>query len=191
MIRLLAPLAAALLLTLTVSGCGSRDNQRTVAIQVENPAVEDEKPAAEPEGGVQGHDHPTPPAVETVEPRKDTKGFTRTTSGLMYKDVRAGKGTAAKPGDRVTVNYKGWLDDGKVFDSSFRPGREPFTFTLGRGEVIKGWDEGIAGMKPGGVRELIIPPDLGYGSDDQGVIPPNSTLHFEVELIRVEGGRGS
>jgi len=88
-----------------------------------------------------------------------------------------------KKGDRITVHYKGTLTNGKEFDSSYT--KQPFTFTLGSGEVIKGWDEGIAGMKVGGKRKLIIPPDLAYGNRQQGNIPPNSTLIFEVELLKV------
>lgn len=184
---LFAALAAAVLLVM-VSGCGNRSEEQTSAVPVENPVIKGEESAAPP--GHEGHEHAgetpvPPPAEQTVEPRKDTKGFRKTGSGLMYKDVAVGKGPAAKAGDPVTVNYKGWLDDGTVFDSSFRPGREPFTFNLGRGEVIKGWDEGVQGMKAGGIRELIIPPDLGYGSEDQGAIPPNSTLNFRVELIKI------
>jgi FKBP-type peptidyl-prolyl cis-trans isomerase len=84
----------------------------------------------------------------------------------------------------VTVHYKGWLDNGTVFDSS-RSRNEPFSFKLGGGDVIKGWDEGVVGMRVGGVRELTVPPSLGYGEQDMGKIPPNSTLHFEVELLEV------
>ncbi len=83
------------------------------------------------------------------------------------------------------MNYKGWLNDGTVFDSTFKPGAKPMEIDLGRGRVIKGWDEGLPGMKVGGIRELIIPPNLGYGSDEMGDIPPNSTLHFEVTLLAV------
>jgi len=112
-------------------------------------------------------------------------GFTTTESGLRYDDIKIGAGTEAKVGDSVDVHYKGWLDNGSVFDESSRHGSKPFSFPLGKGRVIKGWDEGVQGMKVGGVRELIIPANLGYGSSDMGVIPPNSTLHFEVELLGV------
>lgn len=104
-------------------------------------------------------------------------------SGLRYRDVVVGTGASAVANSRVTVHYKGWLDNGKVFDSSRKPGAGPFSFALGTGTVIKGWDEGVNGMKVGGIRELIVPPALGYGDEDQGVIPPNSTLHFEIELL--------
>ena len=89
-------------------------------------------------------------------------------SGLQYKDVTEGTGTQAKAGSTVDVNYKGWLDDGSVFDESARHGRS-FQFELGLGRVIKGWDEGVQGMKVGGVRELVIPASLGYGNRDLGV----------------------
>jgi len=105
---------------------------------------------------------------------------------LGINDTTVGTGTVAAVGDYVTVNYTGTLDDGTIFDSSLKPGRTPFGFTLGAGQVIKGWDEGVAGMKVGGTRELTIPPDLGYGSTGAGsVIPPNATLHFTVTLLSV------
>jgi FKBP-type peptidyl-prolyl cis-trans isomerase len=106
-----------------------------------------------------------------------------TDSGLQYIDVAEGEGEAAKTGDTVSVHYTGWLVSGKKFDSSKDRGR-PFSFPLGAGRVIKGWDEGVAGMQPGGVRKLIIPSDLGYGARGAPPkIPPNSTLIFEVELL--------
>ncbi len=111
--------------------------------------------------------------------------LTTTPSGLAYEDLSIGEGTEAEPGHQVTVHYTGWLSDGTKFDSSKDRG-EPFAFNLGRGQVIKGWDEGVAGMKVGGRRKLTIPPQLGYGARGAGgVIPPNATLTFEVELIAV------
>lgn len=112
-----------------------------------------------------------------------------TKSGLKYTDLKVGTGDAAKSGKKVEVHYTGWLYEngqrGKKFDSSVDRGK-PFSFDLGAGMVIKGWDEGVAGMKVGGKRELIIPPDLGYGARGAGgAIPPNATLVFEVELLGV------
>jgi FKBP-type peptidyl-prolyl cis-trans isomerase FkpA len=112
-----------------------------------------------------------------------------TTSGLKYIDTVVGTGAEAKQGARVSVHYTGWLynDDvkGAKFDSS-RDRNSPFGFPLGAGHVIKGWDEGVQGMKVGGARTLVIPPELGYGARGAGgVIPPNATLMFEVELLAV------
>jgi FKBP-type peptidyl-prolyl cis-trans isomerase FkpA len=108
-----------------------------------------------------------------------------TPSGLRYMDLKVGEGTEAGEGKTVEVHYIGWLEDGKKFDSSQDPSH-PFTFRIGIDEVIKGWHEGIAGMKVGGKRRLVIPPDLGYGKQGAGgVIPPNATLVFEVELVNV------
>jgi FKBP-type peptidyl-prolyl cis-trans isomerase len=106
--------------------------------------------------------------------------------GLKIKDLVVGKGKVAKPGNNVTVDYTGKLVNGTVFDSSTKPGRTPFQFVLGGGQVIKGWDLGVAGMKEGGTRVLTIAPELGYGSRDMGAIPPNSTLIFKVKLIKVQ-----
>ncbi|MEA3349375.1 MAG: FKBP-type peptidyl-prolyl cis-trans isomerase [Chloroflexota bacterium] len=108
-----------------------------------------------------------------------------TDSGLNYEDTITGDGVEAKAGDSVKVHYTGWLEDGTQFDSSVDR-NEPFEFTLGAGQVIQGWDEGVAGMKVDGKRNLLIPPKLGYGSQGAGnVIPPNATLLFEVELLAI------
>lgn len=108
-----------------------------------------------------------------------------TNSGLKYIDDKVGEGAVAKAGDKVAVHYTGKLKDGTKFDSSVDRG-QPFVFPLGEGRVIKGWDEGVAGMKVGGKRKLIIPPALGYGERGAGkVIPPNAELHFDVELLKV------
>ena len=104
-------------------------------------------------------------------------------SGLEYEDLVVGDGATAETGQNVTVHYTGWLTDGRKFDSS-KDRNEPFVFPLGRGHVIKGWDEGVQGMKVGGTRKLTFPPALGYGSRGAGgVIPPNAMLVFEVELL--------
>ena len=109
----------------------------------------------------------------------------KTPSGLGIEDIVVGSGAAASAGQRVSVHYTGWLTNGTKFDSSKDRG-QPFMFSLGAGEVIRGWDEGVSGMKVGGKRKLTIPPDLGYGARGAGgVIPPNATLLFEVELLAV------
>ncbi|RKP57877.1 FKBP-type peptidyl-prolyl cis-trans isomerase [Pararobbsia silviterrae] len=108
-----------------------------------------------------------------------------TDSGLKYEDLTEGTGAEATKGATVSVHYTGWLTDGQKFDSS-KDRNEPFSFPLGAGHVIRGWDEGVQGMKVGGVRKLTIPPQLGYGVRGAGgVIPPNATLVFEVELLDV------
>jgi FKBP-type peptidyl-prolyl cis-trans isomerase FkpA len=110
---------------------------------------------------------------------------TTSPSGLGVEELALGTGAAATKGQRVTVHYTGWLVNGSKFDSSKDRG-DPFVFSLGRGHVIRGWDEGVAGMKVGGKRKLTIPPELGYGARGSGgVIPPNATLVFEVELLGV------
>jgi FKBP-type peptidyl-prolyl cis-trans isomerase FkpA len=109
-----------------------------------------------------------------------------TASGLIYEDVVVGEGAEASAGQFVSVHYTGWLTNGKKFDSS-KDRNEPFDFPLGGRQVIAGWDEGVQGMKIGGTRKLTIPPTLGYGARGAGgVIPPNATLVFEVELLGIE-----
>lgn len=108
-----------------------------------------------------------------------------TDSGLKYEDTVEGTGALAQKGQMVSVHYTGWLENGTKFDSS-KDRNQPFSFKLGAGQVIRGWDEGVAGMKVGGTRKLTIPPALGYGSRGAGgVIPPNATLIFEVELLDI------
>jgi FKBP-type peptidyl-prolyl cis-trans isomerase FkpA len=111
---------------------------------------------------------------------------TTTASGLIIEDISVGSGAQASAGQDVTVHYTGWLTSGEKFDSS-KDREDPFVFPLGGGRVIRGWDEGVAGMKVGGKRKLTIPPDLGYGAHGAGgVIPPNATLVFEVELLATD-----
>lgn len=111
---------------------------------------------------------------------------TTTASGLIIEDMTVGSGAEASAGQDVTVHYTGWLTSGEKFDSS-KDREDPFVFPLGGGRVIRGWDEGVQGMKVGGKRTLLIPPDLGYGAYGAGgVIPPNATLVFEVELLAVD-----
>lgn len=131
-----------------------------------------------------------PPAItQTINKEiisMDLEQAVTTESGLKYIDIVEGTGESPQKGQKVTVHYTGTLTDGKKFDSS-KDRNQPFTFTIGVGQVIKGWDEGVASMKVGGQRTLIIPPDLGYGSRGAGgVIPPNATLLFDVELLGVK-----
>ena len=124
--------------------------------------------------------------TDTSAPTKVTGDGTKTADGLQYWDIKVGTGPTATSGHTVKVHYTGWLTSGKKFDSSVDRG-EPFMFPLGGHQVIKGWDEGVAGMKVGGKRQLRIPPDLGYGARGAagGLIPPNATLIFDVELLGV------
>ena len=128
---------------------------------------------------------PTPP--NTNSPTKVTGDGVKTDSGLIYWDIRVGNGLVAKEGSHVRVHYTGWLTTGKKFDSSVDAGT-PLDFTIGNGEVITGWEEGVAGMRVGGKRQLRIPPALGYGSEGTpgGPIPPNATLIFDVQLLGVQ-----
>lgn len=113
----------------------------------------------------------------------DLSAMTRTSSGLYYRDITVGTGAVAESGKVVSVYYQGWLPSGTRFDG--RTSGEPFPFRLGVGEVIRGWDEGVAGMRVGGKRQLVIPSNLAYGASGRGSIPPNAVLVFEVEVLNV------
>ena len=126
---------------------------------------------------------PNPILFAMAEETPSDNNSRTTESGLTIIDLVLGEGDEAESGQTVTVNYTGTLENGEQFDTSY--GRAPFPFPLGGGRVIKGWDEGVAGMKVGGKRKLVIPPELGYGSRNMGPIPANSTLIFEVELLKV------
>jgi FKBP-type peptidyl-prolyl cis-trans isomerase len=170
-----APLAVAVLLT---AGCGGGDAGDA-----------DDAPADTTTAGDAGEEAEMADAAAgagSLEDQLNDPELTATPSGLKYRDLQAGAGDEARGGQVAVVHYTGWLVDGTKFDSS-HDRNEPFQFPLGGGRVIKGWDEGVQGMKVGGVRRLVIPPDLGYGSQGAGaVIPPNATLIFEVELLEVK-----
>ena len=125
-------------------------------------------------------------SIMTASGQQSNAQEVTTSSGLKYMDQVVGTGEVAVAGKTASVHYTGWLENGKKFDSSVDRG-QPFSFPLGAGRVIKGWDEGVQGMKVGGKRKLTVPSDLGYGSRGAGgVIPPNATLIFDVELLGVQ-----
>ena len=130
---------------------------------------------------------PDTAAATTYAPELDVDlgTFTRTSSGLYWKDLAAGSGAAIAPGQTAVVHYIGWLPDGTMFQSSREMG-DPVAVPVGVAQVIPGWDEGVAGMQAGGRRKLVIPPGLGYGAQGSGgLIPPNATLIFEIELLEI------
>jgi hypothetical protein len=168
--RAFAVLACAPFLAGACSSLTSPPSPEPIASEVPVTSAAAPKPSAAPSA--------TPPANPSA---------TADTAPLDIKDLTAGKGVAAAAGDKVTVHYVGTLMDGKEFDSSRKHGK-PFDFVLGKGQVIKGWDQGVAGMKVGGKRKLTIPPSLAYGArGSPPVIPPNATLQFEVELLAING----
>lgn len=127
---------------------------------------------------------PAASSASSAWPMKMSGPPTTTPSGLQYWDIKVGAGAKAIPGETVRMHYIGWLTNGKKFDASLD---KPFSFDLGASQVIKGWDEGVAGMRVGGKRQLRIPPDLAYGEKGYpGVIPPNATLIFDVELVGIQ-----
>ncbi len=131
-----------------------------------------------------GEDSPQGPDYSALPDEVNDPGFVTTSSGLRFRDITVGDGAAPSAGQTVVVHYTGWLVDGTRFDSSI--GGQPFSFVLGVQQVIDGWDEGVASMKVGGKRRMVIPSKLAYGSQGAGgVVPPNATLIFEVELLEV------
>jgi peptidylprolyl isomerase len=159
-------LVAGLGLVATVAACGGNDEE---ASPTPSASLAQSPSGTQAAGG--------PPAV-SGEP-------TTTASGLQFIDVKVGDGASPQTGQTVVVHYTGWLANGTKFDSSVDRG-QPFSFVIGTGQVIKGWDEGVATMKVGGKRRLIIPPELGYGANDYGPIPGNAQLIFDVELIQIK-----
>jgi peptidylprolyl isomerase len=157
---------------LTATGCSNEKSADTSA----------GSPPPTPTAGSAPGPAPAGPAGKTA----DAAGKMVTLpSGLKYVDIKVGSGESPKPGQTVVVHYTGTLQDGAKFDSSLDR-NEPFEFVLGGHHVIPGWEKGIATMKPGGKRKLVIPPDLAYGSQANGPIPPNSTLNFDIELLSIK-----
>jgi peptidylprolyl isomerase len=179
----LAATATALLFT---AGCAPKPDQQSTTDTTTLPAASASPGAPDTMGP------PGPPAGAAgagtsgfdTRPFKGNGKVVTTPSGLKYEDMTVGTGPSPKPGQTVTVQYTGTLTDGTKFDSS-RDRNDPFQFTIGQGQVIKGWDEGVMSMKVGGRRKLIVPGALGYGAagTPDGTIPPNATLNFDVELL--------
>lgn len=171
MMRLLGPLVGLFLIVLL--GCKAEEEKAFSEEEAGSPSITEEKTVPPPS---EGKPEATPSEEKTVI----------TSSGLKYVDLVVGTGDSPEPGNTVVVHYTGRLEDGTKFDSSVDRG-QPFSFVLGFGKVIKGWDEGLATMNVGGKRKLTIPPELGYGARGMGnVIPPSSTLIFEVELLEIK-----
>ena len=183
LLLLVIALAAAVLL----SGCKAKETP-TATAPAEPAATAEAPKAPAPEAPKPASPTGKEEAVEAARKlgTPSENPVVAAASGLKYIDVKAGEGTEAVADKNVSVHYTGWLVNGTKFDSSVDRGT-PFQFPVGAGRVIRGWDEGVAGMKVGGVRKLIIPSDLGYGARGAGnVIPPNATLIFEVQLLGVQ-----
>lgn len=171
-------------------GCtGGADNPPAQGEQPETRTADAESPSAEkqpadtnpPSDGEAGSEQEKEGAVQKAGSNRRV----RTSTGLQYEDIVVGRGSVPRKGQTVTVHYTGTFADGTKFDSSLDRG-QPFRFQIGEKQVIPGWDEGVATMRVGGRRRLIVPPDLGYGPQGYGPIPGNSTLYFEIELLGVE-----
>ncbi|MHB8575518.1 MAG: FKBP-type peptidyl-prolyl cis-trans isomerase [Dehalococcoidia bacterium] len=191
----LLTLAAALAL---FAGCGSSSNNSAkTALTTPTPAAAGTPIPTIRQGTPRPGQTPRPTAAAASQPPGSpsagippvpagTGPIQTTASGLQYEDITVGSGAAAQSDQSITVNYTGWLDNGTVFDSSLNAGRTPFKFNLGQGQVIKGWDEGVQGMKVGGKRRLIIPGALAYGPQGRPpTIPPNATLTFDIGLVSI------
>jgi len=180
-------LAAAILAVVVLAGCPEKNADTAAEGQpMTDPSLAPESAEVAKEGTPE--ETAGEPADESADEAKtEEEGeMTTTKSGLKYTDIKVGDGASPEKGKTVVVHYTGTLDDGTKFDSSLDSGM-PFSFVIGAGEVIPGWDEGVMSMKVGGKRKLIIPPDLAYGEKGAGgVIPPNATLTFEVELLDVK-----
>jgi len=162
-------LGASALCALAVAGCNQYGGNTTKTAGTPPEAAATTPPAT------------TPPAT-TPDAAAATGKEVTLAGGLKYTDLKVGDGDIAEPGLNATVHYTGWLTDGTKFDSSVDRG-QPFQFRIGAHQVISGWDQGVVGMRIGGKRHLVIPPDMGYGANGAGPIPPNSVLVFDVELL--------
>lgn len=168
---------------LVVAQIGGRSN--AIAGELQNTQAQPVAVVAENSLDVQNPKTGSVEKSENTEVVMDSNDVVTTPSGLQYVELEAGTGATPQPGQTVVVHYTGTLEDGTKFDSS-RDRGQPFRFKIGVGQVIKGWDEGVGTMKVGGRRQLIIPADLGYGARGAGgVIPPNATLIFDVELLKI------
>lgn len=191
------PLATGALAAALLAGCGASDSSTdtggqagacpltAAATPCAGPATPAASASTSTSAGQSSSAACNPAATQRTDNLKQTVSLTARPDGLKTGEITPGSGAAAAAGNTVAVEYTGWLQDGSVFDSSRKAGRTPFSFQLGAGSVIPGWDEGVPGMKVGGVRRLVIPPALAYGPQGQGPIPANATLTFDIELLAV------
>jgi FKBP-type peptidyl-prolyl cis-trans isomerase len=160
-------------------GCQVTWDTTSQTVSISNSTIESNSSSQTTQNTATGQQATTPSSASNAQ-----NVLSRNIQGMTVQDVKEGTGKAAENGDQVTVNYIGTLTDGTVFDSSFSR-NQPFSFTIGAGQVIEGWDLGVAGMKVGGERKLVIPSSLGYGATGVGPIPPNATLDFTVDLLTI------